>query len=207
MAMVIEEKKYDINEVFEMIGEEHLTGNNDSYKCKSDIIVDGFNVHTKSLRYMTFYQKGVKCVCCGKEGTHFKLCGEEGSNRRHFNLYADDGTLITKDHIIPASKGGPDRVSNMQTMCSMCNVAKGNDHPDIKIEYIVGRNETNGSEITFRTIEKAAYAMACNYCKVTSKKVKKEEATKIGISTVIKLLTAIENGTPYCGRIWTKEMR
>ena len=121
MAMVIEEKKYNIDEVFEMIGKEHLIGNTDDNKRRTNIIVDGFNVYSKSLRYMTFYQKGVKCVCCGKEGTHFRLCGEEGSNRRHFNLYADDGTLITKDHIIPASKGGPDRVENMQTMCTVCN--------------------------------------------------------------------------------------
>ena len=205
--MIIEDKKYGIDEVFTMIGEEHLVCNKDSWKCKSNIVVDGFNVHSKSLRYMTFYQKGVKCVCCGKEGTHFKLCGEEGTNRRHFNLYADDGTLITKDHIIPASKGGPDKVSNMQTMCTLCNGVKGNSHPDIKIEYIVGRNEENGTEISFRTIEKAAYAMACNYCKIQSKKISKENAVKSSIGTVIKLLNAIDNGTPYCGYFWTKELK
>lgn len=205
--MVIEDKKYSINEVFEMIGEETLTGNNDGHKCKSDIIVDGFNVHTKSLRYMTFYQKGVKCVCCGKEGTHFKLCGEESSNRRHFNLYADDGTLMTKDHIIPASKGGPDKVENMQTMCTVCNVAKGSSHPDYQIEYIIGKNEKTGQEHVFTTIEKAAYAMACNYGKITAKKIKKDEAVKIGISAAVKLLAAIENNTSYCGYVWSKEMR
>lgn len=205
--MVIEEKRYGIREVFEMIGEERLNGNNNDHKCDSDIIVDGFRVHTKSLRYMTFYQHGVKCACCGKEGTHFKLCGEEGTNRRHFNLYADDGTLITKDHIIPASKGGLDKVSNMQTMCCVCNVAKGNKHPDIKVEYIVGRHEDTGNEISFRSLEKAAYAMACNYGKIAAKKIKKDEATRIGISAVIKLMNAIENGTAYCKYIWTKEMR
>lgn len=205
--MVIEDKKYGIDEVFAMIGEEHLVGNNDSWKCKSNIEVDGFNVHAKSLRYMTFYQKGVKCVCCGKEGTHFKLCGEGGTNRRHFNLYADDGTLITKDHIVPASKGGPDKVTNMQTMCTVCNAAKGNRHPDFKTEYIVGRHEKTGNEQIFTTIEKAAYAMVDNYGAFQSKKIKKNDAVRMAIGTVIKLLNAIENGTAYCGYTWTKEMR
>lgn len=205
--MVVEDKKYSIEEVFAMIGEENLTGNNVGRKCNHNIVVDGFNVRSKSLRYMTFYQHGVKCVCCGKEGTHFKLCGDESTNRRHFNLYADDGTLITKDHIVPASKGGQDKVSNMQTMCEACNVEKGNSHPDIQVEYIVGRRENDGCEICFRTIEKAAYTMMCNNIKFKSKKISKEEAVKAGIGSVVKLLGAIEYGTPYQGYIWTKEMR
>lgn len=205
--MVIEDKKYGIQEVFEMIGQEYLNGNNDDHKCDADIVVDGFKVHPKSLRYMTFYQKGLKCACCGKEGTHFKLCGYANTNRRHFNLYADDGTLMTKDHIIPASKGGPDKVTNMQTMCTTCNVAKGSYHPDFKIEYIVGKHENTGNEQVFTTIEKAAYAMVCNYGKINAKAIKKDAAVKMGIGAVVKLLAAIENGTPYCGYIWTKEMR
>lgn len=119
--MIVENKRYEVDEVFNIIGEEHLLGDNDSGQTRSDMVVDGFNVRPISLRYKTFYQKGIKCVCCGKEGTHFKLCGDATTNRRHFNLYAEDGTLMTKDHIIPASKGGLDRVSNMQTMCADCN--------------------------------------------------------------------------------------
>ena len=205
--MVIEDKKYGIDEVFVMIGEEYLNGNNDDNQRASNMVVDGFNVYAKSLRYMTFYQKGVKCVCCGKEGTHFKLCGYANTNRRHFNLYADDGTLMTKDHIIPASKGGPDKVTNMQTMCTVCNVEKGSYHPDYKIEYIIGRDEKTGNEQIFTTIEKAAYAMMCNYGKINAKKITKNDAVKMAIGSVVKLLAAIENGTSYCGHIWTKEMR
>jgi len=204
--MVIEDKKYGINDVFEMIGEEHLVGD-DNNKRKSNIIVDGFNVYKDSLRYMTFYQKGVKCACCGKAGTHFKLCGDKNTNRRHFNLYADDGTLITKDHIIPASKGGADKVSNMQTMCVNCNVAKGDSCSDIKVEYIVGHNVKNGKEVTFRSIERAAYSLACNYGKAISKNISNEKSVSIGINYTVKLIAAIENGASYCGFIWTKEMR
>ena len=203
--MTIEEKRYEIDEVFNMIGEVYLSGNSDDNKTRSNMIVDGFNVRPVSLRYKTFYQKGIKCVCCGKEGTHFKLCGDETTNRRHFNLFAEDGTLMTKDHIIPKSKGGPDLVSNMQTMCVNCNKAKGNTC-DIKIEYIVGKKE-DGKEITFRSLEKAAFHLAQNYSHCNGSKISKNDATKIGITTIIKLIAAIENGCPYHEYVWTKEMK
>ena len=202
--MIIEEKKYGINEVFDMIGEECLMQTDDANKHSNEIIVDGFHVYSKSLRYMTFYQKGTKCVCCGKEGTHFKLCGDVNTNRRHFNLYADDGTLMTKDHIVPASKGGQDRVSNMQTMCADCNSEKGNES-DVKKEYIVGRK--NDKEIIFSTMEKAVYALVYTYGKQVKKKTVREDAVRIAITTTIKLLNALKNGTDYCGYTWTKEMR
>ena len=43
--------------------------------------------------------------------------------------YAIDGNgkevLMTKDHIFPHNKGGKNNISNYQTMCVKCNVAKG----------------------------------------------------------------------------------
>jgi 5-methylcytosine-specific restriction endonuclease McrA len=32
---------------------------------------------------------------------------------------------MTKDHIVPKSKGGKDMLSNTQTMCVICNTKKG----------------------------------------------------------------------------------
>ena len=125
---IIEPKRYEIAEVFGMIGEGNLLRRDSRLKKSKDVEVDGFKVHPISLRYMTFYQKGTTCVCCGKVGTHFKLCGDDSTARRHFNLFADDGTLITKDHILPKSKGGEDTVENLQPMCEKCNAAKGNYH-------------------------------------------------------------------------------
>ena len=201
--MVIEQKRYEVKDVFGLIGEEYLNKNNDSGQSSSDIIVDGFNVHPISLRYMTFYQKGTKCVCCGKEGTHFKLCGDETTNRRHFNLYAEDGTMMTKDHILPKSKGGLNRVTNMQTMCINCNSEKGSKYPGYEIEYIVGRN-SNGNEIVFSTIEKAVFHLINNNMK---KKHTKADWARNAIKITMQLLNVIETGESYHNRIWTKEMR
>lgn len=200
------DKKYSVQEVFGMIGEEYLNRSGDGNKHRSDIEVDGFKVRPISLRYMTFYQKGTKCACCGKEGTYFQLDGDESTNRRHFNLYANDGTLITKDHIIPKSKGGVDRVSNMQTMCYPCNKAKGAIYPGLEREYIIGTH-TNGKEICFSTIEKAAYHIAINSNNLNAKKIPKEEAIKGAIKCVMCIQGAIENQTRYANYTWKKEMK
>lgn len=90
----------------------------------------GYKVHMDSRRYQLFKLKGVKCVSCGVEGKYFKLELPNKLHRPHFNLYAVDNegkeVLMTKDHIIPASKHGNNGLSNLQTMCSICNTNKGN---------------------------------------------------------------------------------
>jgi len=128
--VVTEPKRYSIDEVFSLIGEDMLMEDHVDRRRAERMEVDGFSVRKMSLRYMTFYQKGTKCVTCGKEGTHFLLRGDKGSKVRHFELYADDGTLMTKDHIIPRSKGGKNNVSNLQTMCEPCNIAKWDKMPE-----------------------------------------------------------------------------
>lgn len=91
---------------------------------------EGITVRTNSQRYAVFH-KDLKCSCCGIEGKYFaleKVTKQPGKNF-HFNLYAIDENgnevLMTKDHIIPKSKGGEDILSNYQTMCVNCNTAKG----------------------------------------------------------------------------------
>lgn len=97
---------------------------------------DGDIMKMASDRYKCFVASGVKCVCCGLEGSYFYKEKDAKSELEiyHFNLYAIDSlgneVLMTKDHIIPRSRGGKDHVDNYQTMCSECNERKGNKLPE-----------------------------------------------------------------------------
>jgi 5-methylcytosine-specific restriction endonuclease McrA len=83
-----------------------------------------------SHRYLTFLEKGLSCVRCGIKGVYFALERgyKDNESKAHFNLYAvnENGAevMMTKDHIIPKSKGGPNRLENYQTMCIRCNGKK-----------------------------------------------------------------------------------
>jgi hypothetical protein len=69
-----------------------------------------------------------KPICvgsCGRVGYLWRL--ESNGGLPHLNLYAQDGVMMTKDHIIAKSKGGPDSLLNYQVMCSICNRKKGSD--------------------------------------------------------------------------------
>ncbi len=74
---------------------------------------------------LRLFKNSCKCAHCNRVGTHFLLERDYNHTAAHFNLYSDDGVLFTKDHIIPKSKGGSMEMSNLQTMCSRCNSAKG----------------------------------------------------------------------------------
>lgn len=108
----------------------------DASRKKYPAVIDGVNhvveVSMGSHRYQLFAAKGVKCVKCGTVGTYFAL--ERGVNnnpdRFHFNLYGRDRAgyeiMITKDHVIPRSKGGRNKPTNYQPMCYKCNIKKSN---------------------------------------------------------------------------------
>jgi len=109
------------------------------------------NGNTPTLKMLR--KKGTECVCCGKQGTHFRVMMDENSREpwRHISLllYTDDGSFLTRDHIIPKSNGGPNAMWNMQTMCNTCNLAKANTPPSIeqKIEVLLAMRK-NGSKMT-----------------------------------------------------------
>jgi 5-methylcytosine-specific restriction endonuclease McrA len=100
-------------------------------KCNSKVELDCDIIKGNSERYQTFFTKGLKCACCGIEGQYFAKEKHITDKSYHLNLYAIDENgeevLMTKDHIVPRSKGGKNDVSNYQTMCERCNLAKGNN--------------------------------------------------------------------------------
>jgi hypothetical protein len=103
------------------------------HHTKEDLLMwDGDYIKLGSDRYKTFKFKGLKCKCgtegkyFAKERTHTKLPPKIISY--HMNLYgiAKDGSevMMTKDHIVPKSKGGKNSIENYETMCYICNTEK-----------------------------------------------------------------------------------
>jgi len=123
---------------------------------KIDEVLDYFGPHNKeyfgkkvkmgSHRYELFKNKGTTCIKCGIKGEFFALEKQKQPNfhkgselpindRYHFNLYGynekGEEVMLTKDHIIPKSKGGSNTLDNYQTMCSLCNWSKGDSYEEI----------------------------------------------------------------------------
>ena len=74
-------------------------------------------------------------MTCGIEGKFFlKQKSHADESHYHMNLYAlkYDGTrvLMTRDHIMPRSKGGSNNLENLQTMCGPCNWKKADSLPE-----------------------------------------------------------------------------
>lgn len=71
---------------------------------------------------------GTVCVGCGLEGKFYALEKWKGGSL-HLDMYttlpSGKEKLMTIDHIIPRSKGGPDEIENYQMMCCTCNRLKG----------------------------------------------------------------------------------
>jgi HNH endonuclease len=81
-------------------------------------------------RFEVFVVKGTRCVGCGLEAEFFKK--ESSNGAVILNLYGRQkvangfrNILFTRDHIIPASRGGTRVLKNLQPMCEDCNGKKG----------------------------------------------------------------------------------
>lgn len=81
-------------------------------------------------RLRLFKIKGITCLHCGIMGNELRYERHlKGPTGLHWNLYHvyEDGSamMMTKDHIIPKSKGGPNHIDNYQILCQRCNGRKG----------------------------------------------------------------------------------
>ena len=91
----------------------------------------GHQVKLESLRLRLFRNKAKElfCIKCGIKAQYFAVERAANTHTYHLCLYAinDEGhdMLMTKDHIIPRSKGGANHLSNLQVMCANCNCQKG----------------------------------------------------------------------------------
>lgn len=97
---------------------------------------EAYSVRMDSERYKVFAENN-RCVACGLEGVKMSLEMTGGDGSPHFNMYGfEDGrpVLMTKDHIVPKSKRGTNRLDNFRTMCSRCNGVRGNH--DLTLEQI-----------------------------------------------------------------------
>lgn len=77
-------------------------------------------------RAKVFYKKGLVCTNCGVTGKFFAL-ERDKSGSIHLDLFGyndDEEVLLTIDHIIAKSKGGPNTLINYQVMCKICNEVK-----------------------------------------------------------------------------------
>lgn len=100
------------------------------------VIIDGTPVK-RSTTLQVLATKGTKCVCCGIEGAYFMYFEDHNGGYARLMVYRNDyhgyPCFLTKDHIIPKTRGGPDIMDNYQVMCNTCNNKKG---AKIKIKQV-----------------------------------------------------------------------
>ena len=111
----------------------------------------GHKVALMSNRIKSLKFNGAKCAACGIEGIYFAVerCEHKLKNERdwHLNIYALtyklDEVMMTRDHVIPKSKGGSDdyRIIS-QTLCTHCNRRKAD-----KVVYAETEWSNTGTDI------------------------------------------------------------
>lgn len=109
---------FTIKEIFDWI---------DNNPKRIYMIVDEYKINLK--RAKIFHKKGLICVNCGVCGEFFALESDKGGGI-HLDLYGfidTEEVLLTIDHIIAKSKGGPNEYINYQIMCKLCNEIKADN--------------------------------------------------------------------------------
>lgn len=89
-------------------------------------IYDKATISIVGLKFKLFKTKGLDCLHCKAKGYVF-IIFKNGKNY-YTNLYTSNGILITKDHIVPKSRGGATSIKNLQPLCIKCNMTKSNSY-------------------------------------------------------------------------------
>lgn len=88
---------------------------------------DVFSVRVNSLR-MECFKNDPSCVFCKKRVGVIWVLEAHTNEKPHLNLYAIGRRggliLMNKDHLIPKSKGGENKLYNLVTSCEPCNTLK-----------------------------------------------------------------------------------
>lgn len=85
----------------------------------------------KNMKF--FMNKGVTCVSCNAKA-EYVIITKANNGFETPRLFTKDMEMLTVDHIIPVSRGGPDTMKNKQTMCYECNQKKSNSIETPKID-------------------------------------------------------------------------
>lgn len=180
--------------------EEVLSQVDDSTPKYKSAFFHGIEVNIGISNLKVFKNKGVVCKHCNIVGNVFYI-ERNGAlewskySEWHLNLYAQNlsgqRVMLTKDHILPKSKGGPDTLDNYQTLCENCNSRKGNKFED-------GAWSLDKTKSTIKAIlnfndEKVAYCF--NKCQSGMKDKYHEEINEEDYSSMVEKATGKYKGT------------
>jgi len=142
---MIVKKQYSVKEVFDAMDAAHKVYPSRQFNFDGDTKGMRFN----SARMLNFRNHGIVCKHCGLEGKFFRKEKHSKEIRTwHLNLYAICPTvgrpvLMTRDHIIPTARGGPNTLENSQTLCTWCNCSKGSRLPHEYVPQLDYKKQTD----------------------------------------------------------------
>lgn len=92
-------------------------------KIGCQIPVEGFTLR-KTETLNVIINGNFQCIIC-KEKAIKAILNKVNDKHLSITFYIRGNIPLTKDHIIPVSKKGPDIIDNYQCMCQKCNAEKG----------------------------------------------------------------------------------